>query len=141
MAFFENADKELDDSLPEKIGERKYDKDGNEILGVLTSENYWKWRTTIEELDHCKTKVHLKQAIYKAHHLEIERAKLVAIEAKRNVVEQMREVEKYKEDYENTKKEIESSVGCSLNGCVIDQFTYEVKKIEEVREKDKDGSS
>jgi len=88
----------------------------------ISSEDYWKWRLTIEEQGHAGTRVKLCQRDVKIKELErsIEVFKFQSAN---------REHDKAKDEYIKIKKEIEGKIGLPLNDVIIDEHTFEVRQI------------
>lgn len=101
----------------------------------IRPELYWEWRCTIEELNSAKIKersVHLEKEL-KQKEIEINKLRLALF---RETVTSARQgaIEAQKE-YEKMKQRIEEEIEMSLNGCVIDDISYEVKKIDDEPDK------
>ena len=95
----------------------------------LKDGQYWKWRLTIEEMQHAATLRDLKQLECKYKELELERGKLELLALREKYQEQVSAVDLAKGEYNSVKSQIEQELGCSLNGCIIDDVTWEVKQI------------
>ena len=97
----------------------------------LSAGMYWEWRCTIEELKSEKLnekRVHLERELMTK---DIENRKL-RLTLFKNVVSNSRaEVAKATKEYEDMKRRIEEQVGHSLDNCVIDDITYEVRNYDE----------
>lgn len=98
----------------------------------LTPEQFWKWSNYIESMHHAETKLKCSQLMMNNMEKDVELQKL------RNVVFRQQQVKSSEEklslkkaEYEEIKAQIEKELGLSLNGCVIDEVTFEVKKIDE----------
>lgn len=97
----------------------------------LKPEQYWKWRHCIEIMNHNNTKVKLGQLMmsFMDKDVEIQKLKLELYKLNRfKVLEE--QAEDSKKEYEALKKEIEQEIGQSLNNCVIDDNTFEVKNLD-----------
>lgn len=88
----------------------------------LTPEQYWKWRLSIEEMKHAQTRCEV--ARLRVREKELERT----VEG-HNLKASQREHAHSKEEYTKVKKEIEESLGLSLNDAIIDPYTFQVKHI------------
>lgn len=98
---------------------------------TISPELYWEWRCTIEELKTAKVnekRIHLEKEL-KQKELEIQKLRLTMF---KDIVSSARKgVTSAQNEYEKMKRKIEEQIGMSLNGCVIDDISYEVKKLEE----------
>ena len=95
----------------------------------LKDAQYWKWRLTIEEMQHASTTRDLRNLECKYKELEIQKETLHLIVLRGKLQEQVSAVAASKIEYDQIKNEIESDLGISLNNCVIDEQTWEVKKL------------
>lgn len=101
-----------------------------EKLPRVKPEMYWEWRTTIEEMDHAKTKFNLCKANAELLRRETENAALRhQLHLKTKIVESESLVDAAKKEYDNMKCKIEKDLGFSLENKMIDDLTYEVKDI------------
>ncbi len=91
-------------------------------MSFLTPEQYWKWRLTIEEMNHAETKVALLKS-------KVDIKKLEGALSATYVKDAMVESDKIKNEYSIMKKELEQDIGVSMNDAIIDGHTYEVKQI------------
>ena len=107
-----------------------YDPKGLKIIGKMDPEIYWKWRLTIEELDHAKTKANMLQYNCVIKRLEVEKANLELINLRHRYNEGQSALKTAKEEYDKFRDEIELDLKISLSNCVIDGYTYEIKEIE-----------
>jgi len=109
---------------------RKKTVENIEPKGVYLSEGqYYKWRLTIEELDHAKTLQSKASLEFKIKQLEYENASLrvrVSTDLLRNGKEGVSIAEK---EYQRVKAEIEGALAISLNDKMIDPYTYQVKDV------------
>ena len=96
----------------------------------LTEKEYWEWRHSIECMQHAETKLSVKglQLNMMQKDIEIMQLKHALFKEQYRIAEA--DVNQSKRDYENIKTAIESRLGESLNGKVIDDVTHEVKAIE-----------
>lgn len=98
----------------------------------LTPAEYWHWRTCIAEMQ-------LAESNYKNADLrhgqmlrDIEISRLHALMFQKVNMNQLDEQHTLcKREYEKCKSNLEESLGVSLNGCVIDDVDFSVKKLEE----------
>lgn len=117
---------ELEDIL------KKQDDDLKSILkpkNVLSKEDYWEWRTSVEEVLHGDTKLHARHLnldLMKRDkdilELKIEIARMKLDEFKKNN-------DKIKEDYKSFLDAKEAKVGFSIKDCAIDPITLEVTSL------------
>jgi len=92
---------------------------------------YWEWRCTIEELKAAKLnekRVHLEKEL-KQKEIEINKLRLALF--RESVSSARKGVTSAETEYEKMKQRIEDKIGMSLNNCVIDDISYEVKKLED----------
>lgn len=97
----------------------------------IKPDMYWEWRCTIEELKNAKInekRVHLEKEL-KQKEIEINKLRLAVF--RETVASARRSAIEAEKEYEKMKQRIEDEIGMSLNGCVIDDISYEVKKLEE----------
>lgn len=111
--------------LPE--AEKKFDSNGLEIMGKLSEAQYWKWRLTIEEQVHQKTRQNGANVMCRLKAVELEKCKLEMVILRRGYIDEQAKTAPCKEEYDKVKGEIEKALGISLNGCSIDPYSYEVK--------------
>lgn len=117
-----------------QVNEKKFDEAGLEILGKLPDAEYWKWRLTIEEMEHSKSQLALATANCQVKTLEIEKMKYQLMELNRKRIDSGEALKNSKQEYDKVKTEIEKAVGISLAGCVVDPYTFEVKRLEEKKQ-------
>lgn len=96
----------------------------------LSGAQYWEWRTTISEWNN--TKEQLKNGELEVQ-LMTKTAENIGMRAQilmlTRVQDLRRKVEAAKAEYERFKKQLEDTLGVSLNGKIIDDFTYEIKEL------------
>lgn len=101
------------------------------ILGQLTKADYWEWRTTIEEQKTAKLELELATLKLGGMEKDIELSKLKAALYRINVITHHKEILKLRDDeYNRIKKQLEETIGSELKDCVIDEITYEVKRMD-----------
>lgn len=109
----------------------KKDKEKLPEVIKLDPKDYWEWRTSIAEMQIAEKDLKASQLQHGLILKDIEitqlksaifRNSLSTFEDKKNLA---------KKEYEALKKSIEEKLKISLNGCVIDDVTYEVKKLED----------
>ena len=88
----------------------------------LTGEQYWKWRYLISKMETCKSDMRVKTLEVKLAEAQV---KILAANSK----EIYSVFNESKTDYNNYKLELEKIVGETLNGKVIDDYTYEIKDL------------
>lgn len=97
----------------------------------LTKAEYWEWRTSITEWKCAEVALEnskLKSALMEKD-AEIARLKIGLFS---HTLEPLKDkVNMLKEEYLSYKKKLEDRLGMSLNGCVIDEVTYEIRVLEE----------
>lgn len=95
----------------------------------LKESSYWKWRHKIEEMQHSETKLKVTRLSYSAMEKDLEIMRLKANAYQQIVKAASDACSSLKKEYEDIKLQLEEEIGQSLNGCVIDDVTLEVKKI------------
>ena len=104
-----------------------YDEKGNEVIATFSGDDYWEWRTTVEEMEHAKTKHDLM--LMKLRLMEKD-AKILTMEIaffKQRIKETGENKEFINEQYDVYKERLENKYGISLSECLI-KDTYEVVK-------------
>lgn len=99
------------------------------VRGTMSGEQYWRWRTTIEEGDVAKAKAEVSHLKCQMKVLEAERTQLQMTLLRQGYKESQNLVLQAKEEYDNVKKEIEQDLGVSIDGCSINPHTYEVQEL------------
>lgn len=98
----------------------------------LTAAQYWEWRNAITEMWLEKAKLEQKEQDVKLMQKDIEILQLKAKLFSGTVVAAHTKVaDKAKESYFELKKKLETALGQSLDGKVIDDLTFEIKNLEE----------
>ena len=101
----------------------------------MSPAKYWEWRTSIEELQHEELKLKYITRQLQIMEKDIEIAKLSAMIYK---IQYMKDAQnKYadvKKGYDKFKLDLEKELGVDLNNKVIDEFTYEIRDLNEVKE-------
>lgn len=95
----------------------------------LSEVKYWKWRLSIEEMKHARTNSDKAGLEFKMKEMEIQKNQLQLLTLKEGYRLRTTEVHGKMSEYDSIKKEIEDDLGMSLNDCVIDDLTFEVKKL------------
>lgn len=99
-------------------------------MAKLNWAQYWEWRTTIEEMNHAKTKYEKASVEYGSRQKDAEIVRLGCALFKPKVDFEKANFDAAKSEYDRFKKKLEETLGQSLDGCVIDEVTLEVKKLE-----------
>lgn len=102
-----------------------------ESLGKMKAADYWHWRFLIAEMQHAETKVKVTTQQYALMEKEVELAKMRATLFRDVINTQTSHSKDAKAAYDEYKLELEKKLGYSLSGCVIDDVTFEVSKLEE----------
>jgi hypothetical protein len=100
-------------------------------MNTLQAGSYWKWRNKIEEMKHAETKIKAAQLMNSLMEKDVEILKLRAAIYKQTIKSHEDSHADLKKQYEEIKLELETEIGGSLNNCVIDDHTFEVKKLED----------
>lgn len=96
----------------------------------LTSAQYWEWRCSIEEMKSAKLnekRIHLEKEIMNK---EIENKKLRLALFKETLGAARNSVANAELEYGKFKERLELELDVDLNNCIIDEVTYELKKLE-----------
>lgn len=109
------------------FGKTKYDEKGNEILAVLSPEDYWEWRTSVEEMEHAKTKYDLYLFKLRIMEKDIRLLQLETALFKSTIKQMADEKDLMKEEYNKFKTKLENKYGLSLSDCLI-RDTLEIVK-------------
>jgi uncharacterized protein YjaG (DUF416 family) len=97
----------------------------------LNELQYYKWRLSIEKMQHAETKKKLSENKLRQKELEVQNLTL-RTNIFRGVVSQMEEeISVFRREYDTIKEEIEKELGVSLNEKIIDEITFEVKELPE----------
>ena len=97
----------------------------------LEPGSYWEYRCTIEELKNAKLNQRRVNLENELRNKEIENQKLKLALFKETVRAAQTSTQKAEEELEKIKQRLEQELGMSLENCVIDPHTYEVKSLEE----------
>lgn len=102
------------DDLPEKVP-------GNlKVIGRLKPEEYWEWRTTVEELMHAATKT-----VVSERNIQIKSLELALV--RRDCTEAKRQAELAKVEYGRLKLVLEKKHDLSLSETVISSENFEIR--------------
>jgi hypothetical protein len=98
----------------------------------MTAEQYWKWRASIAEMWVAESKE--KAAKHELMTLQL-KSQLAQTESQlffyRYVAKLTEEYQRAKSSYNDLKAELEKELLTSLSGVVVDDVTFEIKKLEE----------
>jgi len=95
----------------------------------LTPEQYWKWKNSVEEMNHCETKLKNSRLMHALMEKDIELQKLKAELYKSQIRAMEQKHIESKKYYEEIKSDLEKSLNMSLNDCVIDDYDFSIKKL------------
>lgn len=98
----------------------------DEVIAVLDGAEYWEWRTSIEEMEHAKTRVELAHARYKVLELSQQIGAIQLNQFKTTVSNSLSAQADSKTSYDAHVKKIEEKYGIELKGCIIGDIDYEV---------------
>lgn len=115
--------KRAEEELPPKM----------KIRGKMSPEQYWKWRLTIEEMSHAKTRANESHLKAQLKVLELEKNNLQLIMARKDYQEKTRLIEEAKVEYDSVKNSIEKELGVQFDGCAINPHTFEIQELNENR--------
>ena len=105
---------------------------GMDVLGKLSGRDYWEWRTTFTEVEveTCKKtivdlKLQLLQKDLELSQLRIHVYKLTTLKAAEDGLHFT------KSEADKWISTLEGRLGFKLKGCIIDDVTFEVKRLED----------
>lgn len=98
---------------------------------TLKPEMYWEWRCTINEMDLAKKECDVNYLKFEMMNKDLEIARLRTMLFKTGLGVLQEKANLAKNEYEKMKAKIEAETGVSLNGCVIDDVTFEIKKLDQ----------
>jgi hypothetical protein len=101
----------------------------DEIVGKLTSEQYFKWRFLMEEMLHWETRMKLSRMHYSHMEKDIEIQRLKANIHKSISKDHEASSKEKKDAYEAYRQQLEAELKISLDDATIDDNTFEVRKI------------
>lgn len=100
------------------------------VIGQLTPELYWEWRAAIAEMNLAKKEEMCQHQHYNLLIKDYEINKLAALVFKQGLDIYKSKTSSSKQEYEDTRKKIETFLGQTLDGCSINE-SLEVIKLEE----------
>ena len=125
--------KKEDVEKPTPIEEPPLEKVGQTFIGKLTPQDYWEWRTTFTEVEveRIKQLVAEQKLIVMQKDVEISQLKqrLFFLSA---VKDSKDNFDRVKADADSWKKALEGRLGFVMQGCIIDDVTYEVRRLEDI---------
>lgn len=95
----------------------------------VPADLYWQWRTTIEEVKYQHSLVKIAKSEVREKTLETRIKELEAKLSTQRVKDARYLLESAEVEYNRIKGVIEKQLELSLNDSVIDEYNYEVKKI------------
>ena len=99
------------------------------VIAKMSPKDYWEWRCSLEEINSAKMTVVITQQKQKLMENEAELLKLRALIYKQSVSAAIANAKKIEEDFQSYRKDLESTLGVSLEDCVVNELNYEVKKL------------
>ena len=103
-------------------------KDDPEVIAVLDGADYWKWRTSIEELKNSQMKVEMMTAKDKANIATVAMQQMQANLFKQQVKSSQDNKLEVERQYKEEIKRLEDKYKISLSDCIIGDVNYEVRK-------------
>ncbi len=100
---------------------------------AMTPEQYYRWRLSAEQMNHAETKAKLVQTIHNSMDKELEIAKLKHNLHREVVKAKYSEFDLAKKQYQEELANLEQTLGTSIKGKVIDEYTFEIKDIDETK--------
>lgn len=110
--------KKVQDDLPTKV------PGGLRLMGKLEDGEYWEWRTTLEEIDHSKTKSEVARLQLKIKEFEM-------LLLRKHLAELANNTKLCLSEYDKLKADLEKKYDLSLENVVIDQFNFEIRELDE----------
>jgi len=98
---------------------------------AMTPEQYYRWRLSAEQMNHAETKAKLIQTIHNNMDKELEIAKLKHNLHREVVKTKYADFDLAKKQYQEELASLEAQLGVSIKGKIIDEYTFEIKDIEE----------
>lgn len=117
----------MDENIKESDGIEKEER------AKLTNEEFWKWKAIIEELLHAKSKILLEQRFYEIMGLKIQIEKLKQEMYREKIQLAKSNYANIEKEYKSYKEELETKLNRSLNNCVINEISYEVRDMDEFK--------
>jgi len=103
----------------------------NVDLGIkrLTAEQYWRWNSSIEKMGCDKIKEQLAISNFDKQKLMVQNQQLKVEKTITNIKSAQEATKESEEAYKKVKKELEECLGVSLDDCIVDLDTYEIRKL------------
>lgn len=120
------SDEEKQIDVDEEIRKASYEKVAN-----IEPALYWEWRATIEELNTARVEEKMHMLESKLKQTEIERQKLLLKLFSQQQSSKSNKRKKAEDECKRMKERLEEQIGFSLQDCVIDDVTFEVRKLSE----------
>lgn len=98
---------------------------------TLKAEDYWQWRFYLKEIELKTLAKRFKNKSLESMDKDLEILRLRMMAFKASLGEDESRLSDAKINYEEFKKTLELKYGQPIDGCVIDDVTFEVKRIEE----------
>lgn len=99
------------------------------VVSQLSKEEYLEWRLYIEKMFHSEQKVKNKKLQYSLMDKDLELAKMKLFIFKDSIKSEEELYKENKKQYEEFKQLLEEKHGVSFNDTVIDEVSFEVKKL------------
>lgn len=99
------------------------------ILGSLTPEQYWEWRFKIAEMQLAERATKIVEAQHALLQKDMEILRLNTSLFRRNIDAAEATQLANKNAYQAHRTDLEEKLGFNLTDCVIDEVTYEVRKL------------
>ena len=107
-------------------------KSGMDLIGQLSPRDYWEWRTTVTEVEVERLKASVAELKFQALQKDLENSQLkmqiFRLTALKDSSDQFKTV---KTGADKWKESLEGRLGFKLSGCIIDDVTFEVKRLED----------
>lgn len=120
--------------------EEKVDKyiKGLKVLARMSPEQYWEWRTTIEEMDNAKNKQMIAELLFTNKQLEIDVLQAGLQQFRRDIADKAGIVKQRESDYDKIKADLGKNLGIDMENTLVDPYTYDVKQLpDDMREEPK----
>jgi hypothetical protein len=100
-----------------------------EVIGKMSKEQYFEWRFKLAEVEKSKKDKTIFELRLALKEREIEHEKLRLSLMKTNSQHIYQNHDESTKQYEDFLNNLEKETGISIKDCIIDEYTYEIKKL------------
>jgi hypothetical protein len=97
----------------------------------MKPSQYWEWKAKVIDLQLKETKALAEHRLFEMMNKDLEIARLKTLSFKHSLHEHALNKDASKKEYEEFRKQLSEKLGFDLKDCVIDEHTFEVKKLED----------